>query len=192
MTMATGARGAADLRPAAHPLIGLAVGFFAQSAGLRLVLAESCTGGLLASWVTERAGSSEWFEGGVVSYSNALKQALLGVPEPLLTAHGAVSEPVARAMAEGARVRLGSGLGRYGSCAVTGVAGPGGGSASKPVGLVWFAWSIPDQPTRSASRLFAGDRQAVQQQAAWFALSEWCGLVTASANWRMARPPAAL
>lgn len=170
-----------------NPLIGLTVGFVAQMAGLRLVLAESCTGGLLASWVTEQAGSSGWFEGGVVSYSNHLKQVLLDVPEALLLAHGAVSEPVARAMAEGACARLAPVSGPVGSCAITGIAGPGGGRPEKPVGLVWFAWSLPHQPTRAVCRIFKGDRQTVQQQAAWFALSEWCGLVTASANWTMAR-----
>ncbi|MEY2776080.1 MAG: hypothetical protein RLY30_178 [Pseudomonadota bacterium] len=166
------------MNPDSGRLIGLTVGFVAQSAGLRLVLAESCTGGLAASWVTQQAGSSSWFEGGVVSYSNALKHALLGVPEALLLAHGAVSEPVARAMAEGAQARLGGALASVGACAITGIAGPGGGSKEKPVGLVWFAWALPDQPTHSASRVFVGSRQSIQHQAAWFALAQWCGLVT--------------
>lgn len=174
-------------------LVGLAVGFLTQRARLRLLAAESCTGGLVASWVTLCAGSSEWFEGGVVSYSNHLKQSVLGVPESLLLAHGAVSEPVARAMAEGARLRLGprplpNNL-AVGACAITGVAGPGGGTVAKPVGMVWFAWALPQQPVRAECRVFQGDRQSIQQQAAWFSLSEWCGAVTALAARPMVRPP---
>jgi|1048.fasta_scaffold00383_11 nicotinamide-nucleotide amidase len=166
-------------------LIGLAVAFFAQRAQLRLITAESCTGGLAASWVTQRAGSSAWFEGGVVSYSNHLKQAVLGVSEADLRAAGAVSEPVVLAMAEGAVGRLGMAGVAYGACAITGVAGPSGGSPEKPVGTVWFAWALPHQPTHAARRFFTGDRESIQRQAAWFALSEWCGRLTTGA----ARPP---
>jgi nicotinamide-nucleotide amidase len=105
--------------------------------GLKLATAESCTGGLVAALLTEIAGSSDVVERGFVTYSNAAKHELLGVPEAMLVEHGAVSEPVARAMAEGALARS-----RADICvSVTGVAGPGGGSAAKPVGLVHFAGS---------------------------------------------------
>lgn len=101
----------------------------------RLVTAESCTGGLIAATCTSLAGSSDWLEFGFVTYSNAAKTALLGVPPDLLAAHGAVSEPVARAMAKGALARSGADV----AVAVTGIAGPGGGVAGKPVGTVWHA-----------------------------------------------------
>jgi nicotinamide-nucleotide amidase len=103
--------------------------------GLHLATAESCTGGLVAALLTEIAGSSDVVERGFVTYSNAAKQELLGVPEATLAAHGAVSEPVARAMAEGALAHSRADV----AVSVTGVAGPGGGSADKPVGLVHFA-----------------------------------------------------
>jgi nicotinamide-nucleotide amidase len=103
--------------------------------GLKLATAESCTGGLVAGLLTEIAGSSDVVERGFVTYSNAAKHELLGVPEAMLAQHGAVSEPVARAMAEGALMRSAADI----AVSVTGVAGPGGGSAAKPVGLVHFA-----------------------------------------------------
>jgi nicotinamide-nucleotide amidase len=103
--------------------------------GLKLAAAESCTGGLVSGLLTEIAGSSDVVERGFVTYSNAAKHELLGVPEAMLAEHGAVSEPVARAMAEGALARSHADV----SVAITGVAGPGGGSAAKPVGLVHFA-----------------------------------------------------
>lgn len=106
-----------------------------KAAGLAIATAESCTGGLIAGLLTEIPGSSEVVERGFVTYSNRAKQELLGVPEALLIAHGAVSEPVARAMAEGALAHSPAGL----AVAVTGVAGPGGGTAEKPVGLVHIA-----------------------------------------------------
>ena len=107
----------------------------AKAAGLTMATAESCTGGLIAGLLTEISGSSDVVERGFVTYSNQSKQELLGVPEALLAAHGAVSEPVARAMAEGALAHSPAGL----AVAVTGVAGPGGGTADKPVGLVHIA-----------------------------------------------------
>ncbi len=133
-----------------------------------LVTAESCTGGLIAGQCTERAGSSAWFDAGLVTYSNEAKVALLGVPPELLAAHGAVSEPVARAMADGARARVltrpgGHALGVW-AVAVTGVAGPGGGSPDKPVGTVWLAWAGADGRTHAQRCLFAGDRHAVRLQ----------------------------
>jgi nicotinamide-nucleotide amidase len=103
--------------------------------GLRLATAESCTGGLVAALLTEIAGASDVVERGFVTYSNAAKHELLGVPQDMLAEHGAVSAPVARAMAEGALGRSAADV----SVAITGVAGPGGGSAAKPVGLVHFA-----------------------------------------------------
>lgn len=128
--------------------------------GWRLATAESCTGGLLAAACTSVAGSSDWFERGFVSYSNEAKTELLGVPAALITAHGAVSEPVARALAEGALrvapVQL--------AAAVTGIAGPSGGSAAKPVGLVWIAWGGAAGVSTERLQL-AGDRAAVRAQA---------------------------
>jgi nicotinamide-nucleotide amidase len=129
-----------------------------RSRGLMLATAESCTGGLIAAACTEVSGSSDWFERGFVTYSNAAKTELLGVPAALIEQHGAVSEPVARAMAAGALVHSRAQL----SVAVTGVAGPNGGSADKPVGTVWLAWATPASVT--AERwLFPGDRTAVRQ-----------------------------
>ena len=123
----------------------------------KLATAESCTGGLIAAACTDLAGSSDWFERGFVTYSNAAKTAMLGVDAQLIETHGAVSEPVARAMAQGA---LQHSLAQV-SVAVTGVAGPGGGSADKPVGTVWFAWGSPAGIT-SEIQHFAGDRAAVR------------------------------
>lgn len=134
--------------------------------GLMLATAESCTGGLIAAHCTDLAGSSQWFDRGMVTYSNAAKVDLLGVPAALIEQHGAVSEPVARAMAEGAVQHSKAQL----SLATTGIAGPSGASPGKPVGTVWFAWSCAGQ-TISEKQVFAGDRQAVRQAAAEHALS---------------------
>lgn len=130
--------------------------------GLRLATAESCTGGLVAALCTSVAGSSDWFEHGVVSYSNAAKTGLLGVDAGLISTHGAVSEAVALAMATGALVP-----GRaHVSLAVTGIAGPGGATPGKPVGLVWLAvgWRGTDGVLQAdaAQRVFPGDRSAVR------------------------------
>ncbi len=132
-----------------------------RDADARLTLAESCTGGLIAGCLTAIAGSSEVLERGFVTYSNQAKTELLGVPEALLTAHGAVSEEVARAMAEGALVRSNADI----SAAVTGIAGPGGGSAEKPVGLVHMAAAGVGRETLHERHLFHGDRQAVRLRA---------------------------
>lgn len=126
--------------------------------GWMIATAESCTGGLIAGCLTEIAGSSDVVDRGFVTYSNAAKQAMLGVPEDMLITHGAVSEPVARAMAEGALARSDAHL----AVAVTGVAGPGGGTAEKPVGLVHFGLAMRDSQTQADHRVFAGDRQAVR------------------------------
>jgi nicotinamide-nucleotide amidase len=130
--------------------------------GRRMATAESCTGGLIAGVCTELPGSSDWFEGGVVSYSNAAKHALLGVPLAALASHGAVSEPVALAMAEGVLVRLAADL----AVAVTGIAGPGGGSPRKPVGTVWIAFAqrlgSGRVQTSATCHHFGGDRAQVR------------------------------
>lgn len=135
--------------------------------GWMLATAESCTGGLIAAACTELPGSSTWFERGFVTYSNAAKTELLGVPAPLIAAHGAVSEPVARAMAEGAVAHSAA----QASIAVTGVAGPTGGSADKPVGTVWFGWCV-DGTTHSERQCFARlNRPGVRQATLAHALS---------------------
>ena len=124
---------------------------------LFLVTAESCTGGLLSAACTDLAGSSAWFERGFVSYSNNAKTELLGVDAALISQHGAVSEEVARAMAQGAITRSKAQV----AVAVTGVAGPTGGSRDKPVGTVWFGWSVGGVVT-SECKQFDGDRAAVR------------------------------
>jgi nicotinamide-nucleotide amidase len=132
--------------------------------GLWLATAESCTGGWVAKVLTDIAGSSGWFERGLVTYSNRAKQELLGVPTTLLEAHGAVSGEVVAAMASGLRSRAAVDV----ALAISGVAGPGGGTPDKPVGTVWFAWDA-GMP-RTACLHFAGDREAVRRQAVAHAL----------------------
>ena len=110
------------------------------SRGLVCATAESCTGGLIGAALTTLPGSSRWYAGGVVAYANEVKTTLLGVPADVLAAHGAVSRPVAESMARGVRRATGADVG----LSVTGVAGPGGGSADKPVGSVWLGWSLRD------------------------------------------------
>ena len=122
----------------------------ARARGMTLATGESCTGGLVAGALTAIAGSSDVVAGGLVTYSNAAKTRLLGVDAALIAAAGAVSEPVARAMATGAAARLGAGL----AVAITGIAGPGGGSAEKPVGLVHFASSDANGETRHREARF--------------------------------------
>jgi len=137
----------------------------ARSRRARLAVAESCTGGLLGARLTEIPGSSDVFVGGVIAYDNALKVELLGVPNALLAEHGAVSEPVARAMAEGAVRRFGV----SGAVSVTGVAGPGGGTAEKPVGTVWIACAL-DGTVDTRRSLFPGTRHEIRARAAQAAL----------------------
>ena len=133
-----------------------------RARGWRISTAESCTGGLIAGFCTDLAGSSDWFERGVIGYSNAAKTELLGVPAELIEAQGAVSEAVARAMASGALQRSHADL----AVAVTGVAGPGGGSVAKPVGTVWLAWAwrraAGGIDTTALLQQFDGDRAAVR------------------------------
>ena len=133
--------------------------------GRRVATAESCTGGLIAKTLTDLAGSSDWFDRGFVTYSNAAKMESLGVHSDTLDAEGAVSREVAMQMAEGARIAAGSEI----AIAVTGIAGPDGGTLDKPVGTVWFAWS---QAGRSEAELhrFDGDRDAVRRQSVACAL----------------------
>jgi nicotinamide-nucleotide amidase len=134
--------------------------------GWRVTVAESCTGGLGAAAITSVAGSSDWFEVGYVTYSNGAKTALLGVPEAVLVAHGAVSEQTARAMAEGALAKSGADI----AAAVTGIAGPTGGTPAKPVGTVCFAWAAKGRAVESTTRRFDGDRASVRSASASFAL----------------------
>jgi PncC family amidohydrolase len=135
--------------------------------GLTVATAESCTGGLIAATLTELAGSSGYVLGGVVSYADGAKSGLLGVPGPLLQAHGAVSAEVARAMALGARSRFGATL----AVSVTGIAGPGGATDGKPVGLTFIALA-DDAGAEVRQRLWAGDR-AANRRASVVAALEW-------------------
>ncbi|WP_397412114.1 CinA family protein [Polaromonas sp.] len=145
-------------------LVGLLADVLLQK-GWLLATAESCTGGLISAACTDLAGSSNWFERGFVSYSNEAKTEMLGVAAALVTAHGAVSEEVARAMAQGAithsRARV--------AVAVTGVAGPTGGSRAKPVGTVWFGFMVDGQVS-SEMQHFDGDRAAVRSATVHHAL----------------------
>lgn len=134
--------------------------------GLNLVTAESCTGGWISKLLTDIPGSSGWFECGLVTYSNTAKQSLLGVSDATLAEHGAVSEATVAAMACGA---LRHGPARC-SIAVSGVAGPGGGSPDKPVGTVWLGWALADI-VGTEHHLFAGDRDAIRRQAVSRSLS---------------------
>ncbi len=146
--------------------------------GWMLATAESCTGGLIAGACTERPGSSQWLDCGFVTYSNRAKSAMLDVPAALIAEHGAVSEPVARAMAQGAVAQSQAQV----SVAVTGVAGPDGGSATKPVGTVWFGWHIggPGGQVHSEVMRFDGDRHAIRQATVAHALHRLVQLVEAA------------
>ena len=175
----------------AHPRIAIDAALVAQVAALgdalrarrwRLATAESCTGGLLAGTCTAPAGASDWFDAGFVTYANAAKQGMLGVPAALIAAHGAVSSEVAHAMARGALAHADVQL----ALSVTGIAGPGGGSAGKPVGTVWLgiAWThardtheglpaggdAPHVASRSECLHLAGDRPAIRSQTVAIAL----------------------
>ena len=131
-----------------------------KSRGWMLATAESCTGGLIAAACTSLAGSSEWFERGIVTYSNEAKQELLGVAASLIAQHGAVSAEVARAMAEGAVARSRATL----AVSATGIAGPGGGSAAKPVGTVWLGFAIRGEPATATLLQLQGDRASIRRQ----------------------------
>ena len=139
-----------------------------------LATAESCTGGMIAAACTDLAGASDWFERGFVTYSNAAKIEMLGVPAALIEQEGAVSEAVARAMADGALAHSRAHV----SLAVTGVAGPTGGSDAKPVGTVWFAWCVGGE-THSEMQHFAGGRAAVRTATLRYALKRLLSLLPA-------------
>ncbi|MFP4072058.1 MAG: CinA family protein [Desulfovibrionales bacterium] len=127
---------------------------------LMLATAESCTGGLMAHVLTNVSGSSAWFAGGVVAYSNALKEILLGVDKNVVASHGAVSEECVRAMARGVCSKLGTGVG----IAVSGIAGPTGGTPEKPVGTVWIGWALEDIVWAERFQ-FEGNREEIKVQA---------------------------
>ena len=143
-----------------------------QKLSIKIVLAESCTGGLLAAHLTAQAGSSQWFDRGFVTYSNAAKTESVGVLPSLIEQYGAVSEEVAKAMAQGALNHSAAET----SIAITGIAGPGGATENKPVGMVCFAWAaqFPGSPTLliASTQIFNGDRQAIREQACIYALDQ--------------------
>jgi nicotinamide-nucleotide amidase len=143
--------------------------------GWRLATAESCTGGLIAAACTALAGSSDWFERGFVTYSNAAKTEQLGVEVQLIAQHGAVSEPVVRAMAEGALTHSAADI----AVAITGIAGPAGGTADKPVGLVWMAIAQRGAATQAERLQLNGDRATVRAATAELALQRLQSAATA-------------
>jgi nicotinamide-nucleotide amidase len=148
---------------------GLVERLFARlgSRGEKLACAESCTGGMLSAALTDIPGSSAFFDRGFVTYSNEAKMEMLGVPESTIFAHGAVSAETARAMAEGALRSSRATL----AVSITGIAGPEGGSAEKPVGLVWFGYAYgPGKLSKTEHRLFSGNRAAIRTQAVEAAL----------------------
>lgn len=148
--------------------LAAALGRRLVGAGLVLATAESCTGGWVARVVTSVPGSSEWFDRGFVTYSNAAKTEMLGVSADLLTRYGAVSEPTVRAMAQGALDHSSAQV----AVAVTGVAGPSGGAPNKPVGTVWFGWARQGRPVHVARRQLEGDRETVRRRSVAIALEE--------------------
>jgi nicotinamide-nucleotide amidase len=143
------------------------VGKALAARGLMLATAESCTGGWVSEAVTMVPGSSDWFERGFVTYTYISKREMLGVDQDTLGQHGAVSEPTVREMAAGAVARSHAQV----AVAVSGTAGPGGGTPDKPVGTVCFAWLAPDGELKSETRHFAGDREAVRRQSVIHALT---------------------
>lgn len=138
-----------------------------QSRGFTITTAESCTGGLIAKSLTDMSGSSAWFRQAWITYSNEAKVQMLGVSEEILEQQGAVSAAVVEAMAKGAQSRSDASI----AVAVSGIAGPGGATAGKPVGTVWIAWAS-DSAVKSQKYLFAGDRQSVRAQATLAAVLE--------------------
>ena len=152
--------------------LAIRVGNKLRDARIMLATAESCTGGMVAAAITDISGSSGWFERGFVTYSNQAKTEMIGVPAELIEKHGAVSEPVARAMAEGALRNSRAQI----SLAITGVAGPGGGTPEKPVGMVSFGWSNRLH-TSVETLVFKGDREQIRVQAATHALRGLLALI---------------
>lgn len=137
------------------------VGRTLQQRGMMLATAESCTGGWVSEAITAVPGSSGWFDRGFITYTNQSKQDMLDVAAATLATHGAVSEPAVREMAAGALKHSRA----QAALAISGIAGPGGGSDDKPVGTVWFAWAFADGAVASDKKLFWGDRQSIRQQA---------------------------
>ncbi len=160
-----------DAAPASEVLCALVAEALLKK-GFKLVTAESCTGGMIAAACTDLAGSSAWFERGFVTYSNDAKTELLGVEERVLRRAGAVCGPVAQAMAEGALAHSRAQV----AVAVTGVAGPTGGSPAKPVGTVWFGFALPGQVVTEKCH-FEGDRAAVRQATVRHALNRLLALL---------------
>ena len=146
--------------------LAAAVGRRLKAARLTLAAAESCTGGWIAKAITDVAGSSAWFERGFVTYSDAAKVASLGVRQTTLDAHGAVSEATVREMAEGAAAASGTQT----AVAVSGIAGPDGGTPDKPVGTVWIGWRWPDGEVTARQFLYKGDREAIRRASVAMAL----------------------
>ena len=147
--------------------LSLAIGQAAMTRIATIATAESCTGGWAAQVITHTAGSSAWFDCGFVTYSNAAKSDMLGVQDQTLATHGAVSEATAREMALGALMHSSASH----ALAVTGIAGPTGGSAAKPIGTICFAWCCAGQPPSAETLCFSGDREAIRRQAVIHALN---------------------
>jgi len=148
--------------------IALALGDALREHGWMLATAESCTGGWLAKLVTDQSGSSEWFDRTFVTYSNAAKHEMLGVDQRILDEHGAVSEETVRAMAQGALDRSVAQV----TIAISGIAGPDGGTPEKPVGTVWFAWMVHTESLTTRCDRFTGERDSVRRQAAYTAMDQ--------------------
>lgn len=146
--------------------LSVSVGNKLKEKGIWITCAESCTGGWVAKAITDIAGSSAWFDRGYVTYSNAAKHELLGVAEATLNEFGAVSEETVREMAQGALHAAGANL----ALSISGIAGPDGGSAAKPVGTVWFGFADREGRILALKRQFTGDRESVRLQAAVFSL----------------------
>ena len=156
-----------------NPLI-IEIATILKTNNWQLVTAESCTGGLVAASLTEIPGSSNWFERGFVTYSNLAKQEMLSVPRQLMEQHGAVSESVAAAMAMGALEHSSGQI----AVSITGIAGPDGGSAAKPVGTVCFAWAATGMPSaKTLTKHFSGDRQDIRLAACQEALTGVLSLI---------------
>lgn len=154
--------------PTAIDALADALGQQLKTRAWSLAVAESCTGGHLCAAITDIPGSSVWFDRGFVTYSNHAKEMMLNVPRATLITHGAVSEASAIAMANGALMVSHANI----SVAITGIAGPTGGSAEKPIGTVWIACASEDQPTIAKHYLFSGDRQSIREQAVFAAFHD--------------------
>ena len=153
-----------------------AIGQKLRDRGYLLTVAESCTGGGIASVLTDIVGCSAWFERGFVAYSNAAKQELLGLQTVTLNTYGSVSEAAVREMATGALANSHAQV----AIAVSGIAGPGGGSPDKPVGTVWLAWAIPDAAIMTSQQLFQGDRIAIRTQTVSAALTGMLNILSSN------------